>query len=168
MIANLDDYVPSSVKGLQEKLDAVKNTLTSATTQAAIDEATKALREARLNARTKADTSALEELIAYVNSLDLRAYTAESADSVLVLADRALAKMNDPQITQEEADALAEELQSAIDVLQPVSEENVTTPDNGTTSDPTNTAAANKSGMMIALMAAAGAAAIAAYRRKRS
>ena len=168
MIANLDDYVPSSVEGLQEKLDAAKAALENAASQAEIDEATDTLREARLNARTKADVSALEELIAYVNSLDLRAYTAESADSVFVLADRALAKMNDPQITQEEADALAEELQSAIDALQPVSEENVTTPDNGTASDPTNTAASNMSGMMIALMAAAGAAAIAAYRRKRS
>ena len=168
MIANLDDYVPSSVEGLQEKLDAAKTVLNNATSQEEIDEAARSLREARLNARTKADVSALEELIAYVNSLDLRAYTAESADSVLVLADRALAKMNDPQITQEEADALAEELQSAIDALQLVSEENVTTPDNGTASDPTNTAAANMSGMMIALMAAAGAAAIAAYRRKRS
>ncbi len=168
MLANLDDYVPSSVEGLQEKLDAAKAALENAVSQAEIDEAAKSLREARLNARTKADVSALEELIAYVNSLDLRAYTAESADSVLVLADRALAKMNDPQITQEEVDALAEELQSAIDALQLVSEENVTTPDNGTTSDPTNTAAANMSGMMIALMAAAGAAAIAAYRRKRS
>ena len=168
MIANLDDYVPSSVEGLQEKLDAAKTVLENAASQAEIDEASKSLREARLNARTKADVSALEELIAYVNSLDLRAYTAESADSVLVLADRALAKMNDPQITQEEVDALAEELQSAIDALQPVSEENVMMPDNGTASDPTNTAAANKSGMMIALMAAAGAAAIAAYRRKRS
>ena len=168
MIANLDDYVPSSVEGLQEKLDAAKAALENAVSQAEIDEAAKSLREARLNARTKADVSALEELIAYVNSLDLRAYTAESADSVIVLADRALAKMNDPQITQEEADALAEELQSAIDALQPVSEENVTTPDDGTASDPTNTAAANMSGMMIALMAAAGAAAIAAYRRKRS
>ena len=168
MIANLDDYVPSSVEGLQEKLDAAKAVLENAASQAEIDEAAKSLREARLNARTKADVSALEELIAHVNSLDLRAYTAESADSVLVLTDRVLAKMNDPQITQEEVDALAEELQSAIDALQPVSEENVTTPDDGMALDPTNTAAANMSGMMIALMAAAGAAAIAAYRRKRS
>ena len=168
MLANIGNYVPSSVDGLQEKLDAAKTVLNNATSQAEIDEATNSLREARLNARTKADVSALEELIAYVNSLDLRAYTAESADSVLVLTDRVLAKMNDPQITQEEVDALAEELQIAIDALQPVSEENVTTPDNGTASDPTNTAAANMSGMMIALMAAAGAAAIAAYRRKRS
>ena len=168
MLANIGNYVPSSVDGLQEKLDAAKTVLNNATSQAEIDEATKSLREARLNARTKADVSALEELIAYVNSLDLRAYTAESADSVLVLTDRVLAKMNDPQITQEEVDALAEELQIAIDALQPVSEENVTTPDDGMALDPTNTAAANMSGMMIALMAAAGAAAIAAYRRKRS
>ena len=168
MIANLDNYVPSTVEGLQEKLDAAKAALENAVSQAAIDEATKSLREARLKARTRADVSALEELIAYVNSLDLHAYTAKSAGSVLVLTDRALVKMNDPQITQEEVDALAEELQSAIDALQPVSEENVMTPDNGTAFDSTNTAAANMSGMMIALMAAAGAAAIAAYRRKRS
>ena len=162
MIANLDNYVPSTVEGLQEKLDAAKAALENAVSQAAIDEATKSLREARLKARTRADVSALEELIAYVNSLDLHAYTAKSAGSVLVLTDRALVKMNDPQITQEEVDALAEELQSAIDELQPVSDATITTPDNGTTdsttADSTNTAAANMSGMMIALMAAAGAA----------
>ena len=117
MLANLDDYVPSSVEGLDDKLVDAQNVLENAASQAEIDEATDTLREARLKARTKADVSALEELIAYVNSLDLRAYTAESADSVLFLADRALAKMNDPQITQEEVDALAEELQSAIDAL---------------------------------------------------
>ena len=88
MLANIGNYVPSSVEGLQEKLDACDRQFwTMQTSQAEIDEATKSLREARLNARTKADVSALEELIAYVNSLDLRAYTAESADSVLVLAD---------------------------------------------------------------------------------
>ena len=161
MIANLDNYVPSSVEGLQDKLDAAKNTLTSATSQAEIDEATKTLREARLNARTKADVSALEELVAYAKSLDLSAYTAESADSVLVLADRALAKMNDPEITQDEVDALAEELQSAIDALEPVSA-------GSANADTTNTAAADMSAMMFALLAAAGAAAALAYRRKRS
>ena len=41
------------------------------------------LREARLNARTKADVSALEELIAYVNSLELSAYTSASAQPVI-------------------------------------------------------------------------------------
>ena len=78
MIANLDDYVPSSVEGLQEKLDAAKAVLNNAATQAELDEAVKSLREARLNARTKADTSALAEIIAHANSLDLAGYTAES------------------------------------------------------------------------------------------
>ena len=168
MLVNIGNYVPSSVEGLQEKLDAAKHALNTAASQAEIDEATKSLREARLNARTKADVSALEELIAYVNSLDLRGYTSSSFCALNQKIAKAKLRMSDPELTQEEADALAEELQSAIDALQPVSEENVTTPDNGTASDPTNTAAANMSGMMIALMAAAGAAAIAAYRRKRS
>ena len=172
MLSNLDNYVPSSVEGLADKLDDAQNVLENAASQAEIGEATKSLREARLNARTKADVSVLEELIAYVNGLELSAYTAESADTVLVLADRALVKMIDPEITQDEVDALAEELQSAIDELQPVSDAAITMPGNdktdSTTAESTNTAAADMSGMMIALMAAAGAAAIAAYRRKRS
>ena len=58
ILANIDDYVASTVEGLQEKADAAKEVLANATTQAEIDEATKTLREARLNARTKADVSA--------------------------------------------------------------------------------------------------------------
>ena len=61
ILANIDDYVASTVEGLQEKVDAAKAALTNATSQAEIDEATKTLREARLSARTKADTSALED-----------------------------------------------------------------------------------------------------------
>ncbi|MFR2885168.1 MAG: hypothetical protein ACLTCB_02460, partial [Merdibacter sp.] len=107
MIANLDNYVPSSVEGLQEKLNAAKTALSNATTLEEIDEAAKTLREARLNARTKADTSALEEIIAYANSLDLRSYSKDSADAVLALAKRAQEMTRDPNITQEEVDALA-------------------------------------------------------------
>ena len=40
-----------------------QNVLTNATSQEEIDAATETLREARLNARTKADVSALEELV---------------------------------------------------------------------------------------------------------
>ena len=53
MLKNIADYVPSTVEGLEDKLNEAKETLTNApTTQAEIDEATEALREARLNART--------------------------------------------------------------------------------------------------------------------
>ena len=62
MLANIDNYVPSSVEGLADKLAAAQNALENAASQAEIDEATKTLREARLSARTKADVSALEAL----------------------------------------------------------------------------------------------------------
>ena len=161
MVANLDDYVPSTVEGLADKLAAAQAAL-EATSQDAIDEATKTLREARLNARTKADISALEELVAYVNSLDLRAYTLDSVVPVNRMMSKLTQAMNDEEITQEKVDELAAEMQAAIDGLQPVSEGSVTTP------DAADTAAAAQTGMMLVLLAAAGMAATAVYRRKRS
>src|SRR5699024_4086217 len=111
-------YIPSSVEGLQEKLDAAKAVLNNAATQAELDEAVKSLREARLNARTKADTSALAEIIAHANSLDLAGYTAESRnmlDRTIVAVKRVLA---DPEATQEEVDQAVQTMQTAIDGLQ--------------------------------------------------
>ena len=162
MLANLDDYVPSSVEGLADKLADAQNVLENAASQAEIDEATKTLREARLSARTKADVSALEELVAYINSLDLSAYTLDSVVPVNRMMSKLTQAMNDEEITQEKVDELAAEMQAAIDGLQPVSEGSVTTPDS------TDTAAGAMSTTLFALMAAAGAAVVAAYRRKRS
>ena len=161
MLANLDDYVPSSVEGLADKLDAAKETLENATSQAEIDEAVKTLREARLNARTQADVSALEELIAYTKSLDLSAYTTESAQVVIQTLARAEQMITDPEITQEEVDDMVKELQASVDELVEVN-------DSTNAEDPTNTSAVNTTNAMFALMIAAGAASIAAYRRKRS
>ena len=95
------------------------------------------LREARLNARTKADTSALAEIIAHANSLDLAGYTAESRnmlDRTIVAVKRVLA---DPEATQEEVDQAVQTMREAIDGLQLV--ENSA---GSTTVDTTNTAAA--------------------------
>ena len=131
--------------------------------QDAVDAATQALREARLNARTKADVSALEELIAYANSLDLSGY---SRASVAVL-NQAIAQnkllLSDPEVSQDKVDAAVTEIQNAIDALELVSKTA-----GSTTADSTNTAAVSTMGMMAALMAAAGAAAVMAYRRKSS
>ena len=162
MIANLDDYVPSSVEGLQEKLDAAKAVLNNATTQAEIDEATKTLREARLNARTKADTSALEEIIAYANSLNLAGYTAESRnmlDRTIVAVKRVLA---DPEATQEEVDQAVQTMQTAIDSLQLV--ENST---GSTTVDTTNTAAAAQTAAFAGMLAVSAAAILMVNKRRR-
>ena len=160
MIANLDDYIPSSVEGLQEKLDAAKAALENAVSQAAIDEATKSLREARLNARTKADVSALEELIAYVNSLDLRGYTSSSFCALNQKIAKAKLRMSDPELTQEEADALADELKDAIAALQPKQDE-----EGGQTAADAQTAARGACGMGMVVITAAAATLL--QRRKR-
>ena len=152
MIANLDNYVPSTVEGLQEKLDAAKAALENAVSQAAIDEATKSLREARLNARTKADVSALEELIAYVNSLDLRGYTSSSFCALNQKIAKAKLRMSDPELTQEEADALADELKDAIAALQPKQDE-----EGGQTAADAQTAARGACGMGMVVITAAAA-----------
>ena len=162
MIANLDNYVPSSVEGLQEKLDAAKTALSNATTQAEIDEATKTLREARLNARTKADTSALEEIIAYANSLDLAGYAAESRnmlDRTIVAVKRVLA---DPEATQEKVDQAVQTMQTAIDSLQVV--ENSA---GSTTADTTNTAAAAQTAAFAGMLAVSAAAILMMNKRRR-
>ena len=161
MIANLDNYVPSSVEGLQEKRDAAKTVLSNATSQAEIDEAAKSLREARLNARTKADTSALEEIIAYANSLDLAGYAAESRnmlDRTIVAVKRVLA---DPEATQEEVDQAVQTMQTAIDSLQLV--ENST---GSTTADTTNTAAAAQTAAFAGMLAVSAAAILMVNRHR--
>ena len=125
-----------------------------------IDAATDTLREARLTARTKADVSALEEIIAYANSLDQSGYTTESAQALIQNLARAEQMTADPEITQEEVNDMFETLQASVDELVEV---------NNSTSaeESTSTAAMNTTNAMFALMLAAGAAAAAAYRRKK-
>ena len=106
ILANIDDYVPSTVEGLQEEIDA----------------AAESLREARLNARTKADVSALQALIAQVNSLDLSGYTDSSKltlDRALIAAKRVAA---DEEAAQDEVNLMLEQLQGAVNALELVQE----------------------------------------------
>ena len=169
MLANIDNYVPSSVEGLADKLADAQNALENAASQAQIDEATKALREARLSARTKADVSALEALIAQVNALDLRAYTLDSVVPVNRLMTLLTQAVNDPEITQAEADDLAAQMQAAIDQLQSVSEESTSAESGAQTSDDASaadTSAAAQSGMFAAVLGAAAGMLTLMKRRK--
>ena len=59
MVDHLDQYVPSTVNGLQDKLTAAKAIAQAPQSQEEIDEQTAILREARLSARTLADKEAL-------------------------------------------------------------------------------------------------------------
>ncbi len=168
MIANIGNYVSSTVEGLQDKLDAAKTVQGNATTQAEIDAATESLREARLNARTKADVSALEELIAYVNSLDLRAYTLDSVVPVNRMMSKLTQAMNDEEITQEKVDELAAEMQAAIDGLQPnVTPETGDTANGSTDTESANTAAAMQTGMFAGLLAASAGLVFMMRRRRQ-
>ena len=117
ILANIDDYVASTVEGLQEKVDAAKAALDNAASQAEIDEATKTLREARLSARTKADKSALNELIKTANVMDLSGY----AQPQVLAFRRALVEAQqtaaDEKATQEEVNAAAETLSKAMEKM---------------------------------------------------
>ena len=157
ILANIDDYVASTVEGLQEKADAAKEVLANATTQAEIDEATKTLREARLSARTKADKSALRELIAYANSLDLSVYSdINGLRRALIDAGNV---MNEEEATQDEVNAAVEALQAELNALTPKAE-------SSTNADTTNTAAAAQTGLFAGVLAAAAGALLAVRRRK--
>ena len=162
MLKNIDDYIPSTVEGLEDKLNEAKETLTNATTQAEIDEATEALREARLNARTYADKEALQEAVNAANKLDLSLYTAESRAAVEAAVNNAKSVLANELATQEEVDKALEEVNAAVDSL-------VKAPAGSTNADQSNTGTVNTAGAMgaLMLMAAAGAMVI-GYRRKRS
>ena len=117
ILANIDDYVASTVEGLQEKVDAAKAALDNAASQAEIDEATKALREARLSARTKADTSALEALIAEVNAMDLSKYTDASVSGLRTALFQAQQIIADEEAAQQDVDDALKMLDAAVSAL---------------------------------------------------
>ena len=117
MVANLDDYVASTVEGLADKLAAAQEVYANATTQEEIDAATQSLLEARLNARTKADKTALEAAIAAANALDLSSYARADAEKVSTALETAKLVLSDEAATQEEVDAAANALNEAISAL---------------------------------------------------
>ena len=168
MVTNIDDYVSSTVEGLEDKLAQAQLTLQTATTQDEIDAATESLREARLNARTKADVSALEELIAQANAMDLSSYTSES---VLVL-NRAISKgmlvAADEEATQEAVDAAAAAIDDAIASLESVSSASTDAAQTQSASatEAADTASSGYASAVAAWLALAGVAAFMA-RRKR-
>ena len=139
MVANIDNYRPSTVVGLEDELNEAKEVLANATTQAEIDEAAAMLREAALNARTKADVESLVAAIEQAEAIDLSQYTADSAQALRNAVANAKLLVDDPEATQEAVDAATEAVLSAIDNLQDVT---ATTPgddnDNTGTADDSN------------------------------
>ena len=171
MVENIADYVPSTVEGLADLLADAKEVLANATTQAEIDEAVKTLREARLSARTKADTSALEALIAEVNAMDLSGYTSQSKLALDREVQKAKQLVMNEEATQEEVDAALAKVKDAIDGLQPINAGSVTTPNDdavgNANADTSDTAAAVQTGALLAILLAGAAGVLFAARRRR-
>ena len=103
--------------------------------------------------------SALEELIAYVNSLELSAYTSASAQPVIQDLARAKAMLTNEEVTQEEVNDMVETLQASVDNLVEVN--------NSTNAeDTTNTAAAMQTGLFAGLLAASAGLVLMMRRRR--
>ena len=100
-----------------------------------------------------------------MNSLELSAYTSESAQPVIQDLARANRMLANEEVTQEEVDNMVDALQASVDNLVEISAEstNAGTPN----ADTTNTAAAAQTGMLAGLLALAGGALVVARRRKQ-
>ena len=96
------------------------------------------LREAALNARTKADVEALVAAIEEAEAIDLSQYTAASAQAVRNAVANAKLLVDDPEATQEAVDAATNAILSAIDNLQ-----DVTTVPGGSSDEPGTTPGGN-------------------------
>ena len=118
MVDHLDQYVPSTVNGLQDKLTAAKAIAQAPQSQEEIDEQTAILREARLSARTLADKEALIAAVHNASLLKLDRYTADSAAAVRELLAQAEAMLDDQEVTQADVDTLTASLDRAVSRLE--------------------------------------------------
>ena len=159
MVANIGNYVPSTVEGLADKLADAQAAM-NATTQEEIDAAAAVLREARLNARTKADKSALEALIAEVSAMDLRMYTQTSANALRAALIDAQQTVADEEATQEEVDDAIDTLNVALNAL---TEENAATQSSQQNDTGIN---GGMSGMFGLLLISAGAVILPQIKKK--
>ena len=171
MIANLDNYVPSSVEGLENKLEEAKLVLQTAETQSAIDTATAMLREARLNARTLADKEALYEALAAYSGYSENDYTPETWTAFYGAYNNALKLYDDPEATQADVDAAVEALNAKADALVEAPASQEPKADAEVTQKPaqsagSTTAATAAAGGLAALLVLGAGAALALKRRK--
>ena len=118
MIANLDDYVPSTVEGLADKLAAAQTVYDDANAdQEAVDAAVSTLREARLNARTLADKSALDEALSLYSGYSENDFTPATWTAFYAAYQDAAAVYADAEATQKDVDAAVEALNTAAQAL---------------------------------------------------
>ena len=169
MIDHIEDYVPSSVTGLSDKLEVAQQVYDDETAvQEEVDAATKTIREARLNARTRADISALRDLINYVNKLNLNVYELNDVRVLKQLLNEGIELVNNPEVTQSDVDTQVQKIQTMIKKMQSAydSEENENSSNDQKSSESPETAVYGIAGFALILILSAMAGLTIMNRRK--
>ena len=175
MIANLDNYVPSTVEGLADKLAAAQTVYDDANAdQEAVDAAVSTLREARLNARTLADKSALDEALSLYSGYSENDFTPATWTAFYAAYQDAAAVYADAEATQKDVDAAVEALNAKADALveapasQEPKEDAEVTQKPAQSAGSTTAATAAAGGLAALLVLGAGAALVLKRRRDRA
>ena len=119
-VETLDEkaYTSASWKTLSDALTAAKTVDADANaTQAAVDDAVKALNAAKKALVACADKDALNKLITEVEALDEKAFTTESWKNIPAALEAAKAVAKDPEATQKDVDDAVKALNAAKDAL---------------------------------------------------
>jgi hypothetical protein len=120
ILNNKGDYVASTIVGLQGLVTNANTLLTKpGVTQQEVNAATNALRQAIAKARLKPDRSPLLSALTAAETLSLSTFTDDSAAALnaLVASGNALMTQSDEAVTQEQINALAQQIRDAIAAL---------------------------------------------------
>ena len=123
---DLNDYIDNDAKAaLPDALEAAKEVLADETaSQEAVDEQTIALNDILMGLRRKADKSELNSILSKAQAVDTSEYTAASVATLKSAMNRALAIIDDKDMTEEDqpkVDRATRALASAYNALVPKS-----------------------------------------------
>lgn len=119
IMANIKDYVPSTVAGLDTILAEAKVIYHDETaTQEAVNTICDALTRANMKARTLADKSALEQVIAEATAIDESLYTAKSVALLKAAVNEGMAVYGNAEASKAEVDEATAKIEAAMKALE--------------------------------------------------
>lgn len=131
--AKIDEYTPKTAETFIAMLEEARNVLAAEqVSQATVDSAYVALRQAIFELRLIPNKDKLEELINKVEKIDLSSYTAKSVAVLNTTLLEAKAVMEDQDADQKKVDAVLAKLQKAVDGLKKADAAKPTDKDQGT------------------------------------
>lgn len=113
--AQIDRYTPSTAQPFTAQLTSAKATFEDGNAmQGDVAEAERALLDAMVNLRYRADKSVLEAVLAEASEIDTAAYTAQSVAAFQAANEEAIAVRDNADATQEEVNNAVDKLKEAI------------------------------------------------------